>query len=476
MLKPDSSLFYDLILEVLGDNSVFATKAIETIKLVSGDHPYVQTLAIGKDGVIIVNKDFWRKNIKSRTDAKIVLVHELLHAILGDTNKLAGMADKEEADFRNFSQDMRINAAICENFLSHHEKLEKNVLERLYKTTGPFRLLRPNSPIKKNDKFRLMYGTLYPDSLGTGWNVKQLQNKAKEVFKSEEAIAHALKILLPKNLSKEMEKIVLLGSHTQIDENDFKEVEGVTAKDLEEIDDATKDIIIGGLVDKMPEVSEHSRSYGLHGILTKHMIGVVKNSRSMKIQLLKNFSCSKKVNSIRTMYSVPTRTTSVIPLRPSGKDMAWLAAGYVPTLWKNSVNKTKEENNNIAIYLDVSGSVGSHLPNILGVITSLKRNIQRIYCFSTIVSEHTVQELAKGEYKSSGGTSFGCIVTHAIENKIDKMVVFTDGYASMNRYTKKTVKDNIKDAAIVYFGNHTKDNFWHQTYDKSFELEELCNV
>ena len=46
-----------------------------------------------------------------------------------------------------------------------------------------------------------------------------------------------------------------------------------------------------------------------------------------------------------------------------------------------------EEKKNIAVYLDVSGSVHSYLPKILGVITTLKQNIETIFCFSNIVSE-----------------------------------------------------------------------------------------
>jgi hypothetical protein len=473
MQEPDSALFFSIITEVLGDSSIFATKAIKTIKLVEKDHPYVDTLAIGKEGVIIVNKAFWRKNVKTRTDAKVVLIHELLHSILGDTSKLDKIS-KLELDLRNFTQDIRINASIHNFFLNTTERTQKNILDKMYSATGPMSLLRPRSNISKNSKFLLLYCSLYPNHFSNNWRIGRLQEKAEDIFKSEEALLHAIKILLPTTFVKNLAKVTLLGSHSKEGpEGEFQVVDGVTAEDLEGLSDEDKDSIIDGISNGFPKGS--SNTYGLDGVLRDHMVAVVKSKKSLNLQLLKNFSCSAKVNSIRCMWKVPSRVTSVLPIRPSGKDMAMLAAGYIPTLWKNNVQRDKTENKNIAIYLDVSGSVGAHLPMILGFITSLKRNIQKVFCFSTYISEHTLQELNEGKFKSSGGTDFNPIVEHAIENKLDKIVIITDGHARVGHRHQQLAKKHIDDAAVVYFGNRNADNWWHQTYDKTFKLEELIN-
>ena len=191
------------------------------------------------------------------------------------------------------------------------------------------------------------------------------------------------------------------------------------------------------------------------------------------MQAFEKYACSAKINTLKSLYTRERRTTSVYPLRPSHRDLARVAAGDIPVLW-NNIKETKSNiNRNVAIYLDVSGSVNQYLPEILGVIASLRQSIQTVFCFSNKVSTHSMQELVQGKFNSTGGTDFDCVIEHALENKVDKFLCFTDGWANAKTKTQEEAKKKIKDVAVVYFGNSNYNNFFCEQYGKSFKLEEL---
>jgi predicted metal-dependent peptidase len=193
------------------------------------------------------------------------------------------------------------------------------------------------------------------------------------------------------------------------------------------------------------------------------------------MKALERFSCNHKVNSIKGMFQKDKKVTSVIPIRPSSRDMFLMSQNAMPVLWHNKLPREAKKNKNIAIYLDVSGSVTSMLPMLLGFIKNMNRSIKTIYCFSNIVSEHSIQELSNGVFKTTGGTDFNCIAQHVLDNKqIDKAVIFTDGFADISNNLKAPLKAQLKDAAVVYFGSYVnKDNFFAKEYKKGFDLDEL---
>lgn len=111
-----------------------------------------------------------------------------------------------------------------------------------------------------------------------------------------------------------------------------------------------------------------------------------------------------------------------------------------------------------------------------------------------MISEQSVGNLANGEFETTGGTDFNCIVEHAVEKKLDKFIVFTDGYAGISEENMQLAKDKIDDVAIVYFtesdfnrrkskprqmrtyyNNVNRDNFLENHYGNPFLLSDLLN-
>lgn len=492
MLDPTPGLFYKIVKKAFADKAIFATRAINKIQLVDEKSDKVPTLAVGKDGIIWVNKGFWRKYIKSETDAAIVFLHELFHVVTGDTLKLRDMS-KSEHQIANISMDMRINSVVCQIVGKHwgfNVNLSANVLSKMYKPNGITGLLRPSSSFPKDSKYRAIYNSLY----ATGNKVDE--EYIESVFKNEESIREALKILLPKKMREQIE-IVFIGNHGESESPDGEEP-GDKGESQDNTDKESKDatpvfddeqdtkIAKGSDLevseDIQQEISEALKEQlkdlkvaGYGTSIISSLVTVIESNIPVSRKLLQQFACNHKVNQIKSMFEKERRTTNVVPIRPSSRDMAMLACGISPIFWKNIDKFKGKENKNVAIYLDVSGSVTSYLPQLLGIITNLHSGIETVYCFSNIVSEHTVQELHNGNFKTTGGTDFDCIAKHVLENKeINKAIIFTDGYADVYKTDTEALKKQLKDAAVVYFGEQVnKKNFFQTEYEKGFDLDEI---
>ena len=314
-------------------------------------------------------------------------------------------------------------------------------------------------------------------------------DQQKEIFKNEEAIRAALKILMPKNKGNEkmLAKIVYVGNHYSEEENygedntQDQEQEAQESPDNREeveappimpsMDEELKDEIRDSIISELQ--AQGAAGCGNSGVFFNNIIEVIKSSKSISMQAFEAFACSAKINEIKAMFKKERRTSSVVPLNPTTNELVMVAGGYTPVFWKNKKPVEGTKNSNIAVYLDVSGSVSTYLPTILGVIGTLRQNIKDVYCFSNEVHHHTMVELLHGTYTSTGGTDFNCIIHHAMENEIDKMIIFTDGDAWISDINKENVKDHIKDAALIYFGYKNKNNFIGTHFKKHFDLDEL---
>lgn len=484
MLDPTPGLFYSIAKEVFQEKAIFATRSISKISIVPGDSKFCQTLCVGKDGIIFVNKEFWKKNIKTRADAATVFIHELFHVVTGDTNKTS--IAPEDREIANIAMDMRINSVVCKiitESYGHIQAITPSFLTKFYKPYGITGLLRPLSSYPKNSKYRMLYNSLYDDS------TPQNEEYIKEIFKNEEAIREALRMLLPKDIKEKIKGIVFLGNHNPEVEREMEETGDIEEHDevgeekekeeryedtlLQDADipEDLKDEINDALAEKLAEMPVA----GYSSLITTSIVKILVSKKSISKRILEQFACNHKVNELKSFFVKERRTTNIVPIRPSSRDIAMLACGVVPIFWKNISLFKGKNNKNVAIYLDVSGSVTSYLPKLLGIIKNLHTDISKVYCFSNFISEHTIQELNQGQYKTTGGTDFDCIGKHILENKcINKAIIFTDGYADLYKVDKKELLLQLKDAAIVYFGDSVnKKNFFQSTFNKGFDLEEI---
>ena len=115
------------------------------------------------------------------------------------------------------------------------------------------------------------------------------------------------------------------------------------------------------------------------------------------------------------------------------------------------------------------------LPKVLSVISSLRKNINKVFQFSNKVSEASLEDTSKGKIKSTGGTDFDCIVEHAVKNEYSKIIVISDGYAGITPDNEAKCKANIEKACMILIAkSDNKDNFISNHYDQTYYLDDLC--
>jgi len=153
--------------------------------------------------------------------------------------------------------------------------------------------------------------------------------------------------------------------------------------------------------------------------------------------------------------------------------MVLLAAGLEPFWYRNCAERRHERNTGLAVYLDVSGSVGEHMPRILGLLGSLKRELLTIFQFSNGVVETPFSELLEGKLKTTFGTDFTCVAQSIIEGGFERAVVFTDGFADMDEAEAAELKTRRVELLTVLFGEGEECPALAE-FGEVVRLEEVC--
>ena len=172
----------------------------------------------------------------------------------------------------------------------------------------------------------------------------------------------------------------------------------------------------------------------------------------LKRALLDRFTTRQKVDRFRRMIARPRIGVSPIPIQPSKRDFVLLAAGVPPFHYHNRAYRQAAQQRGLAVYLDVSGSVNQHLPEIIGLLRNLKAELNSVFLFSNQVVETPFLTLLAGQVQTTYGTDFDCIAEHVLANRFDKAVILTDGYASMTDENQEQLKARAFTALTILFG------------------------
>ena len=128
----------------------------------------------------------------------------------------------------------------------------------------------------------------------------------------------------------------------------------------------------------------------------------------------------------------------------------------------------------LAVYLDVSGSVNDRLPEIVGVLSSLRAELTSIFLFSNKVVEVPFKALLTGHIQTTYGTDFDCIAESILERSLDKAVILTDGYAGLNGDKQAELKKRKLQALTILFGGKT-DCEEFAPFGDVVQLSEITN-
>ena len=403
------------------------------IKQVNADDA-CPTAGIDAQGVMRYNPSFIEQYVTSPADLFTVVTHELMHPMFGHFVHGGGQLE-------NIGADMVINATI--SLLFAQRSGNGGLFKRFYKPIGLEGLLRPGS-----DMYQSRYARLYT-SFYEGTTSANL---------STGEVIQTLKVLTPR---VEIPAITLIGNHEFGDCTKRSEAKtGLSPQFPQERKPvpAFPSDTLSRIAEDLKHIAQHPGGYGAgYGQgLYDFFLEVLKTHMGLKRALLDRFTTRQKVDRFRRMVTHPRIGVSPIPIRPSKRDFVLLAAGVPPFHYHNHAQREATQERGLAVYLDVSGSVNQHLPEIIGLLRSLKAELKTIYLFSNKVVEVPFRTLLTGHVQTTYGTDFNCIAEHILANRFDKAVILTDGYASMTEENQEQLKARAFRALTVLFGGKTE--------------------
>ena len=432
-MKIDLSLVRQVLKEALGFDS-FTASFITSVK----EDPEHPTAKITRKGVLSYNPEFVKRYIGCKEDLFSLLFHELLHPMFGHFIYKAGKIE-------NIAADAIINAVISTVYAA--ESGNGNLFKKAHSPRGLHGLMRPQS-IMHHSRYAKVYNQLY----GV-WNVNGRMTTGE--------LIQTLKILTQ---TENLSEILLIGSH-EGDGTSGESLTGLSKETLARIAEDVKRSIASG---------KGGRQAGYNPKLMEMFLEALRIHLSIRKVLLQKFATKRKVDKFKELFQERRMAASPVPMYPSKRDLVLLAAGIWPGHFHNQIQQPKTRDRGLAIYLDVSGSVNAYLPNILGVLRSLRKEITSIFQFSNKVVETSFESLLKGSVKTTYGTDFDCIAESILERGFDKAVVITDGYASMNKGNRARLKESGLVTLTILFDNaqNCKD---FESFGDVVPLEEICD-
>jgi len=492
-----ANIFYALK-SLLPDQVFVILNSIRKIILIKEKNTTFSTIGITKTGLLYINEDFWNKHVHSLNVLKTLMMHELLHCIGGDVFFLEPKDKAENKELRaqadHLAMDARINSFICMNRpdIEPQKFLKEYYTDELCEVEFLQKILRPDSIFRTDEEMPLK---TFHDKLYNSLELGSHHDLSDTIFN-----------ILKKRPAKKKLLIKLLGTHGEEGkELTDKELEGIdqieidmsdlTQEDLKKIQEDLKkqgksneknrkdspekkdqgqgSRIKEAIIDHLSETSALGcgRSKEAATILLNQCLEI---TEKFDLNKFKHIAFNNIFHNVRTAAKerVGKYTTSpILPTRIATSDLILMSCKVPILFYKTKKYVSKINKNLLPIYLDVSGSTWSFLPEIVRLIANISsKELDFVWGFSNIIAKHTIQDLEEGKIHGTGGTDFDCIVDHALANEFAHIVVITDGDANC-RFDSKVA--GISSVTTVLFGHSASDNFFSNVYGNTHSIEEV---
>ena len=479
--------------ELFPDQVYVIFSAIKRIFVIKKDIPGFTTMGINKFGHLFIAQSFWDKHMTDMNALKTVLLHELLHHISGDVFNIKTKEDGKDFELKNhadlLAMDSRINSFICayRPDIEPQVFLEKFYNDKLCKEDFLHKILKPGSSFDSNEEITL-------------------ESEYNNFYNSDDLCSHTQmsKIvfdILKKRPGGKGKKVIikLIGMHgsggSEVTEQDLEGAEVIeidmtdlTAEQRKEfeknikdqmakqVDDGSGDEGMEALSKAVTEALGKDSAQGcgrgrkLASIAIDRCLNITEKFDLAKFKKLAFDSIFHNVRSQARVREGKYTTVPYVPNKIFTSDIIRLAAGVPPLMFKTHKLTYRIDKNLLPIYLDVSGSTMSHLPEIVRLIANVSGELDYVWGFSDYIHKHTIKDLQEGKIKSSGGTSFDCIINHVIENKFQHFVVLTDG----DGYHEHTGRiPGVDSVVTILFGYSNKNNFFSKEYGNTHMIDEV---
>lgn len=374
---------------------------------------------LGADGVMYYDPVWWNENINSPEKAKHAVAFEILKKVLGADQR--GRQDW----IQRIATAMVINAY-------------------LYKAYGFSEL--PRSMYSAVD---LPECLMRPFSRGYPSRLKQLYNGVwdrVERYTDIGNVARALRVLLTETTASlipgglDPNKIPVIGYQTSDGNSTSKSA-------------VPNDVLPMDVVERMAEGMD--KSAGFSDKMTDFVVKKIKERRTLQSKIVTEFAMDKIKRRVKKFAGDVEIDQTPVPKRLGLRDIFNLARGIHPWMFQNEV-EVQSGSGGLAVYVDVSGSFHSWIPYAVGVVDSISEYVDRMYQFSNKIAETNIQDLRKKNVRiiTTRGTDFDCVVRHAVDNKFNKIILITDGYAEVNDEDLRILAEQHIDKVLVILITH----------------------
>jgi len=382
---------------------------------------------------LLLNSDFITAHCRSDEHLFMLVMHELHHVLLGHTRLFQRLTE-----LHNIAFDAVINAILCMLF---PDPLYTSFFTGLYKPDVlSDALLRPpegwphNPIIPKSlpPAIRHLIATLYTPASGT----------FKEVFDALTSQAELQNLFGGQGADGadgqgqdgdgqdgkgQAGKTVLLGDHSPEGEVG----RGESAANHPAMFGAVRKIVETW---PMPPDPIRGRSIGteLRDIFLERVKPPPAAVTVLKRLVRRMVEAAQTGATVKRTPRYDERNVET-PL-PSCKDrraMVLDALGGQPLIYRDTLQERRmvKAKGLTTVYVDVSGSTNGYWKLLAAVVRPFvdKRQV-RLFAFSEVIDEITPDKLAKGKFRTTGGTDAKCIWEHAAKNGFHKLLIVTDGY------------------------------------------------
>jgi hypothetical protein len=328
----------------------------------------------------------------------MLVMHELHHVLLGHTRLFPRLTPVDNLIF-----DAVINALLCRMFPSG---AYTSFFTNMYRDDAfPECLLRPAAnwsphglaPVppalagEDMARVREVYRALYSE---TGANYQELYDALRSRLGSGD-------VAVP----------MLLGSHGP----EAPELTGVVFE------------VVRSVVERWPQPPNPIAGRSWSELLDLSRVSCRRSNRAELRSLLRKVagqgSGAKGANPSPAPFPV------VSPVPASDRRTVVLRALRVPQLlYRSESNWLRPSCERVHVYVDVSGSIGDYKGPLYAAVLDCAEIVHRqVHLFSTVVHDVTLEQLRRGECRTTNGTSIECVARHMRANRVRRAVLLTDG-------------------------------------------------
>ncbi len=381
---------------------------------------------------LLLNPDFVAKWCTTPQRLAALIMHELLHIALGHTRLYP-----QPTIAHNIAFDAIINRTVLETMrCANIDMVEYAALftEFYSATNAPSFLLRPPSGWPDRPDWDASAGA--PESLRAIHHQLYGSTRAGQSHGYQEVTYTDIIDALRKSEVPLDGDLLLLGGHGAT-ATELAALSGTRDTDAAQAYDGALQVLggqlpgVGGIMDHVA-VADTARTPALE--------------RTLVTLLMRACSTSPGGTTRFDWYQRPVRVVHRLhDRRAASRVFAYRQFGAPPPLlFDGHLLDRRPSPVNVAVYIDVSGSMDLVLPHLRRALLTVRARITpTLYWFSTEVVAATRGQLERGEFPTTGGTAIGPVIAHALSQRPETRaaVIITDGWLeSISRATAKSVR------------------------------------